>query len=130
MMKKMIMAVAAVATLAAALPAAAQPYTGGHDRGGYGGGYGGGYSDGRDGGINERQQRLSWRINQAERSGDLSHWEARRLRENLWTIKRLEARYRYGGLNRWEHNDLDQRLDRLSRQIRFEQHDDDRYRRY
>lgn len=116
-MKTMLMAVAAVATLgtaAVAMPAAAQPY----------GGYGGGYD--RGGSINERQAQLQHRIARAEQNGRLNHREARRLREQLWDIHRIEARYRYDGrLNRWERADLDQRLDRLTFRVRQEVRDDD-----
>lgn len=127
-MNKMLMAVAAVATLgtaAVALPAAAQPYGGGgYGGGGYGGGgYGGGYGGGS---INARQDEIQQRIARGERNGRLNHREARRLREQLWDIKRIEARYRYdGGLNRWERSDLDQRLDRLAFRVRQEVRDDD-----
>ncbi|WGM38542.1 hypothetical protein [Caulobacter sp. NIBR1757] len=121
-MKKMLMAVAAVATLgtaAAAMPAAAQPYGGG----GYGGGYGG---YGHGGGIDARQDEIQNRIARAERNGRLNHREARRLREQLWEIKRIEARYRYDRhLSRWERSDLDQRLDRLAWRVRQEVRDDD-----
>ena len=117
-MKTMLMAVAAVVTLgttALAMPAAAQPY---------GGGYGGGYE--RGGSINERQAQLQHRIARAEQTGRLNHREARRLREQLWDIHRVEARYRVDGrLNRWERSDLDQRLDRLAFRVRQEVRDDD-----
>ncbi len=119
-MNKMLMAVAAVATLgtaALAMPAAAQPY---------GGGYGGGGGYDRGGSINARQDEIQQRIARAERNGRLNHREARRLREQLWDIKRIEARYRYDGhLNRWERSDLDQRLDRLTFRVRQEVRDDD-----
>ena len=116
LMKTMMMAVAAVATLgtaALAMPAAAQPY-------------GGGYGGGGGGSINERQAQLQHRIARAEQTGRLNHREARRLREQLWGIHRVEARYRYDGrLNRWERADLDQRLDRLTFRVRQEVRDDD-----
>lgn len=133
-MKKMLMTVAAAATLGmtalSAMPAAAQPYGGGYGAG-YGGGYGGGYSDhgygDRGNSTSERIQRLQWRITQSERSGDLNHWEARRLYDNLYGIRRLEARYRYdGNLTRWERNDINQRLDQLSQRLRYQRTDDDR----
>lgn len=118
-MNKMLMAVAAAATLgttALAMPAAAQP--------GYGGGYGGGYDD--RGSIDERQDQLQRRIARAEQNGRLNRREARRLREQLWTIHRIEARYRYDGrLNRFERADLDQRLDQLAVRVRQEVRDDD-----
>jgi hypothetical protein len=115
-MKTMLMTVAAVATLgtaALAMPAAAQPY-------------GGGYGHDRGGSINERQAELQQRIARAEHSGRLNRREAARLREQLWTIHRIEARYRYDGrLNRFERSDLDQRLDRLAFRVRQEVRDDD-----
>ncbi|RYF94361.1 MAG: hypothetical protein EON95_05570 [Caulobacteraceae bacterium] len=128
-MKKMLMAVAAVATLgttALALPAAAQPY----------GGYGGGYGHDRGGSIDARQAQIQQRIARAEYSGRLNRREAARLREQLWSIHRIEARYRYDGrLSRWERADLDQRLDNLAVRVRQEVRDDDYghdggYRRY
>ncbi len=127
-MKKMLMAVAAAATLgttALAMPASAQPY-------GYGGGYAGGYERGAS--IDERQAQLQHRIARAEQNGRLNRWEARRLREQLWEIKRVEARYRYDGrLNRWERADVNQRLDNLAFRVRQHVrndgygHDRDRY---
>jgi hypothetical protein len=115
LMKTLMIAVAAAATLGASAltvaPAVAQPY-------------GGGYHDG--GSINERQQRLQWRISQGERRGTINRREARYLYSQLWEIDRLEARYRYDGrLSRFERADLDRRLDRLSSQIRYERHDAD-----
>ena len=115
-MKTMLMTVAAVATLgtaAMAMPAAAQPY-------------GGGYGHDRGGSIDAREAQLQERIARAEHSGRLNRREARRLREQLWDIHRVEARYRYDGrLNRWERADLDQRLDRLAFRVRQEVRDDD-----
>jgi len=118
-MKTLMIAVAAAATLGATAltvaPAAAQPY-------------GGGYGDRAS--IDERQQRLQWRIARAERRGDLSRREAFALRQRLWDIHRIEARYRYDGrLSRWERVDLDRRLDQLSAMFRYERHDAD-YRPY
>ena len=116
-MKTMLMAVAAVATLgtaSVAMPAAAQPY----------GGYGYGYD--RGGSIDAREAQLRERIARAEMNGRLTRGEARRLREQLWSIHRIEARYRYDGhLNRFERADLDERLDRLTMRVRQQVRDDD-----
>lgn len=73
--------------------------------------------------INERQERLDDRIDAGVRSGDLTRTEAMRLRDEFRDIARLEARYRSGGLSGWERSDLDQRFDRLSRQIRVQRAD-------
>jgi len=103
-MKKIILPIVAVSALAAAtLPAAAmaqQP-------------------------INQRQAQLEQRIDRGVRNGDLNRGEARRLHGELREVARLEYRYRAGGLNGWERNDLDRRLDRISAQIRYERHDRD-----
>jgi hypothetical protein len=115
LMKTMLMAVAAVATLgtaAVAMPAAAQPY--------------GGYGYDRGGSIDAREAQLRERIARAEMNGRLTRGEARRLREQLWSIHRIEARYRYDGhLSRFERADLDQRLDRLTMRVRQQVRDDD-----
>ncbi|MET0182739.1 MAG: hypothetical protein ABW199_07630 [Caulobacterales bacterium] len=73
--------------------------------------------------INQRQANIEFRIDQGVRTGDLTRSEARRLRSEFNDLERLETRYRSGGLNGWERNDLDRRFDALSRQVRFERHD-------
>jgi hypothetical protein len=103
-MKKLTIAVAAVATLTAGA-AAAQPWTS----------------------INERQARLEQRIDQGIQSGQLNRREAMRLRHEMRNLARLEYRYRRGGLSGWERADLDRRFDQLSAQVRFEKHDNQRY---
>lgn len=79
-----------------------------------------------NGNINERQRDIAFRIDQGQRNGGLTYREARMLRNELNDINRLEARYRYDGLSRWERNDLDRRLDVLSQRVRFDRHDNDR----
>jgi hypothetical protein len=117
-MKTALAALAAVAAVTVAAPAAAQPYDGRYDRhDSYG-------QRGHDGwNINQRQERLERRIERGLRDGTLNWREARRLRAEFRDIARLEARYRYDGLSRWERADLDRRFDRLEAQIRYERHD-------
>jgi hypothetical protein len=136
-MNKLLASLAALAVMATALPAAAQPYNGershsGYSAGGYGAGghhngpengpYGGGYRDQAGPGrtpIPVRQARLREWIARAQYSGDLRPWEAQRMRETLWSIRRIESRYLYDGrISRWEAADLHERLDRLVYQFR------------
>ena len=109
-MKKTLISIAAVSTLAAAaIPAiaSAQPY-GGH----------GGWQN-----INQRQANLDRRIDQGVRNHSLTPREAQSLRYEFRQLVRLEDRYRRGGLNNWERADLNRRFDALSARIRFERHD-------
>ena len=108
-MKRVLVAVAALSTLAAALPAAAQPW-------------GGDYS--RRGGDQSRQ--LEWRIERMTERGVLSWREARLLRSQVNDLERLEWRYRRDGLSTWERRDLDRRYAEISARIRYEARDDDR----
>lgn len=106
-MKRFIIPVLAVASIAAAVPAAASaaPWQT----------------------VNQRQANLDQRIDQGVRNGSLTRPEAARLRAQFRQIASLEARYRRtgGGLSAWERQDLDRRFDNLSRQIRAERHDRD-----
>lgn len=107
-MKKLIVSLAAVATVAGiAAPAAAQGYR---------------QNDGWQN-INQRQDRIERRIDRGVRQGDLTRREAIRLHEDFRQIARLEARYRVNGLSNWERADLDRRFDRLEAQLRFERRD-------
>ncbi|HWA59881.1 MAG TPA: hypothetical protein VG939_00830 [Caulobacteraceae bacterium] len=111
MMKKIVLAAVAVASLGAALPAAAQPM---------------GHGPHGDPGINDREREISMRIDRGQRDGSLSFREARMLRNQLDGIERLEARYARGGFSGWERADLNARLDRLSANVRDQRHDQDR----
>jgi len=134
MIKKMLVPALVLAAASVAVPAAAQSY-GNHNNGNaYGhsnnGGprHGPGYQNAGYGNwqsINQRQAQLDRRIDQGLRSGQLSRREATRLRNEFWTISRLEQNYRRGGLSSWERADLDRRFDRLSAQIRNERNDRD-----
>lgn len=130
-MKKILVATIAIATLAGAGAASAQPYGG--PRGGYEVGYsGGGYdrydrrTDSRD--INGRQQALRQRLDRGIERGRLTRREAESLRFELRDINRMERQFRAShGLNPREIAILDARLDRLERRMRTEMRDDQRY---
>lgn len=115
-MKKIVLALTAASALAAAAPALAQPY-GGYDRQDYRG-----WTS-----INQRQDQLDRRIDVGLRNGQLTRYEAGRLRDEFYDIARLERRYRSNGLSGWERADLDRRFDALSAKIRWERRDNDRY---
>jgi opacity protein-like surface antigen len=107
-MKRTLLALAALATVAAApLAAQAAPWQS----------------------INQRQANLDHRIDVGVRNGSLTRSEAMRLRGEFRSISRLEVSYRRSnGLSMRERNDLDARFDRLSRQIKMERRDrDDRH---
>ena len=130
-MKKILLSVAALASLAAAAPAMAQPY-GDYDRD-----YNRGYDNGRYYGyergdndrgaynFNARERELAQRIERGRRNGTLSWAEARQLRYQLSQIQYLERRYRVNGLNGRERADLDRRLDRVAIQLRVDMRDRD-----
>ncbi len=126
---KTLMAALAAAAAAAAIssPAAAQPYGRDADRHAPQGRYE--HNDRRDDrgayNLNQRQERLTMRIEQGIRNGSLSRREATRLRESARQIARIEARYRVNGLSSWERADLDRRFDVLDQQIRHERRDRD-----
>lgn len=75
--------------------------------------------------INQRQERLNWRIERGVRNGALTSREAYRLREQSRQIAYLESRYRQNGLSNWERADLDRRFDRLEYLVRSERRDRD-----
>lgn len=107
-MKKLIVSLAAVATVAGmAAPAAAQAYR---------------HNDGWQN-INQRQDRIERRIERGVRQGDLTRREANRLSHDFHQLARLEMRYRVNGLSHWERADLDRRFDRLEAQLRYERRD-------
>jgi hypothetical protein len=107
-MKKLIAAAAVVATigasLGAALPAAAQPWTSGGFR--------------SDRGI-------EFRIDRGVRNGSLTAQEARTLSRQLDSIHRLERQYARGGVNASEARELDRRYAALEVRLRAEQRDRD-----
>lgn len=119
--KKALLSLLAASAVAIATPALAQDYGRGHDRGGgYNGGYNGGWNGG---GLNGEQARLAQRIDRAAYSGRISRREAAGLRYQLDEYQRVEWRYRRDGLNGWERRDLENRLDRIRRDLREDRHD-------
>lgn len=106
MKKTLLTLVAASALAAAALPAAAAPYGANN--------------------INAHQAKIEQRINQGVRSHKLTQREASQLRVQVRQIAHLESRYRVNGLQNWERQDLDRRLDRLGAQVTAQINDRDR----
>lgn len=106
-MKKLLTAAAIVATLGAALPAAAQTWNGV---------YGGGFNN---------SQGIEARIDRGVRNGQLSPSEARSLTRQLEDVRRLEWQYRRNGLNDREAREIDRRYGALESRVRFELRDRD-----
>jgi hypothetical protein len=120
-MKKVLLSLAAVAAVAAALPAAAQPY-------GQAYGYQGqrGYDQRGWTPIEVRLERLHTRIERGVQNGRLTRREAQGLRMEFRDLVQRERVYSRDGLSWQERADLDARFDRLSARIRWERRDDDR----
>lgn len=76
--------------------------------------------------INRREHRQRARITDGARSGELTRREARRLHAGERHIQREERRYRRsdGQLSRWERRDLQRDLNRQSRRIYRQKHDE------
>ncbi len=127
-MKTLLISALAAASLAAVVsPAAAQPYRGDGYRGDA-------YRAERDigGNLNAREAELARRIDDGERNGGLTRWEARSLRQELQSIEYREQRFRNNGyrgragLSDSERADISHRLDILSEKVFRNRHDDDR----
>jgi hypothetical protein len=128
MKKAILLSLAAAAALATAAPALAQTY----DHPGYGqpSGYGQGdygrpqYGPARFGGeVNDRIGFLFGRIDQSQRQGMINSWQARRLRGELGQVRSMAQRYRWqngGALNDWQRAQVNQRLDGVAGQLRFD----------
>lgn len=122
-MKKIIASLAmAASALVATAPAAAQYYSA--PRQGYG------YDNrvARGGDIYQRLDRIALRIDRGHQRGNLTNGEARRLRNQLDDIARLEQRYRFDGISRWEWQDLNRRIATLQQRVQNQRFDND-YRR-
>jgi Ni/Co efflux regulator RcnB len=74
--------------------------------------------------LAQRQDNIEQRIDQGQRSGQLTRREARSLHEQFNSLLRLETRYRRDGLNRRERADLERRYDALASRVRFDKHND------
>jgi hypothetical protein len=94
-MRKLILGLAALASIGAAVPAAAQP-------------------------VDQREHRQEQRIYQGERNGSLTNGEARRLQHREMRLHRTEDRMRWrngGHLNRHQRMRLHRMENRDSRAI-------------
>lgn len=130
-MRKVLISLGLASVALAAVPAAAQGYgynNGyGYDRGynNYGRGNGDFRENYRDGARQELWQ-LSQRVERGIRSGDLNRREADYFRREISQLRYLDQRYSYGGYDWRERQQLDQRIDRLRQQLRYERNDGDR----
>lgn len=109
-MRKFLISAALLSSFAAAAPAAAQ-YRGDYDRGGYGN-------------IERQLDQLVDRIRRAEDRDIISEREEYRLLRQAEQIDRLHDRYRRGGINQWEHRDLQNRIQYLRQQLRHERQEE------
>ncbi len=79
----------------------------------------------RDPGVNQRQHNQQQRIQQGVKSGELTRGEARGLQAEQRHIRREEARYKSDGtLTRAERADLQHDLNRSSRHLYNQKHDE------
>jgi len=76
--------------------------------------------------IDQREAQIDRAINIAARHGQISRFEERRLDLELRNIKRIESRYRRGGLDAREYADLNNRLARLQFNLQVAVRDDNR----
>ena len=85
-------------------------------------------SDERVGNINEREGRLSARIQRGQETGRITDREARRLHRELRDIEAKEHAFRSDGhLSGRESAELNRDLDRLTDHVRQEARDEQRY---
>jgi hypothetical protein len=109
-----LLSLAAASALLAATPALAQNYEAEY--------YGYGESHpydvwGRD--IEPRQNALEQAVRRAAASGQLGQGEARRLSAQFSQLERVKATYRRAGYTRAEVNDINRRLERIERVLRY-----------
>jgi len=125
-MRRLLITVAlATATIAAAVPAAAQPYGNRGDRGDRLGGAGWQRGGADRGQVNDLLRDLSRAENQIDRARGISRREAMGLRNEARQIRfRLNFALR-GGISGREFGELRARVNRLEARVRFERHDRD-----
>lgn len=120
-MRKFLVPIVALASVAAAAPATAQ-YWGGNQ------GYSYNQNAGR--GIDQRIRQVSFQIDRLGRRGVLTNSEQRSLSRELYWIQDRAQKYRYNndyrGYDRGEQRDLWNRLARLEQRVRYEARDGDR----
>jgi len=109
---------AASALALSASAASAQMYDGRHVDARYGER---GYGPRAD--INQRLTLIDRQIARGVRRGQLTQREAQVAQLEMRRIEHLKQQYRSGGFNRLELANLDSRLDRLERQVRYDSHD-------
>ncbi len=121
-MRKFLISAAIVTAVAATAPATAQ-------RGEYYPRHGYAHNDyGRD--IPQQLGQLADRIERARDRRLISSGEARSLRKQLERIDDRYDDYRRGGLTRWEHQELQQRIQDLRQRVRYERQEGREDRRY
>jgi len=132
-MKKLLLSLAAVASVGTALPAAAQTWdhnrpaydqnrpSDDHNRPTYGHN-----GPGLNGAINQREADLRARIDRALQRHTITRVQAQRLRDELRRIEMIERQYRHGGMTRREAAALNARLDRVQVQLQVVRHHDGR----
>src|SRR5690349_11282083 len=108
-MKKLVLALAASATVAAAIPAAASAQT--WHRPAYG------HPVYNGAAIEQRDANLTTRVVRAEQRGRISRYVARQLRSELRNIRYLTHSWSRDGLNHREMANLNLRLDRVQVQL-------------
>ena len=114
MKKTLLLALAAVASVAAAAPALAQPFQRGP--------VAAPTMVRFDGGVDARIGLLDSRIDQAQRMQRIGRRQATQLQNQLRQIRFMEQRYRFGDggrLTGWQQADLNTRLDQVSAQLGF-----------
>jgi hypothetical protein len=81
----------------------------------------------RDPGVNARQHHQRERVQQGVRSGELTHEEAKGVREDRREIRQKEREYKSDGkLTASERADLHRDQNEASREIYKEKHDDEK----
>jgi hypothetical protein len=113
-MKKLVISLAALASVATVLPASAQTWNQGryggyerqYDRGDYNRGYN------RNGGaqLNQQFASLASRIDSAFRRGEISRYEASRLSTDLRSFQSLRITYSRNGMSSREARSIEKRL--------------------
>ena len=109
-MKKILIGIAAIATLGATAPAAAQ------------------YRAYNDNGIENRIGQLQNRLQAGVQRGTITRGEAVQLRERLRQLRQIERQFSRNGLTRGERDNLQQRIRNLQQQIKYaERNGNDRF---
>ncbi len=120
-MRKFIVPIIALASIAAAAPATAQYW---------GGNQGQGVHQRQGNGIQQRIRAVSFQIDRLSQRGALTNAETRSLRRELGWVAGRAQRYRWDddrrGYDRGEQRDLWNRLARLEQRVRYEARDGDR----